>query len=678
MRITGSRVRRLALLLLVAMLVPSLAARAPEQLRPAGITVVIGRVTDPAGRPVSQASVAITERSLGAFTDADGRYALRVARRGEIERVVVSFRRVGYSRLDLPLAVRGDSVRLDARLAPAPLYLDSAVIGPTPAAHDAPAREQARRADTRPQMGVAVGKAVPGSAPVGLRRAIVERVGDPFWRRRPYPIDSGNTEAYEHIDENAFRSPLVAPLSTFSVDVDRASYANVRRFLSGGNLPPRDAVRVEELVNYFPYDDPAPERGAAPIRITTEVAPAPWNPSHDLVRIGLRARDVDMRRAPPSNLVFLVDVSGSMLGPNRLGLVKQSLTLLVNQLREQDRVAIVVYAGSAGLVLPSTSGEDKQRILAALDGLQAGGSTAGGAGIRLAYDVARQNFMRGGNNRVILCTDGDFNVGQSSDAELVQLIEDKRGEGSYLTILGFGMGNYKDQKMEKLAGAGNGNYAYIDDLLEASKMLVKEMGGTLLTVAKDVKLQVEFDPTQVRAYRLLGYEDRILRDEDFANDVKDAGDVGAGHSVTALYEIVRSDVRLDVPLLEGTPLRYQNRPVIVSTLSDELLHVAMRYKAPDGDRSLLVTHPVRAGRRDRSTPSESMRFASAVAGFGMLLRHSPNAGSLTWPQVITLARGARGDDPEGYRADFIRLAEMASDLSRRIAVTPERRPWEDR
>jgi Ca-activated chloride channel family protein len=280
--------------------------------------------------------------------------------------------------------------------------------------------------------------------------------------------------------------------------------------------------------------------------------------------------------------------------------------------------------------------------------------------------------MRGGNNRVILCTDGDFNVGQSSDAELVQLIEDKRREGSFLTILGFGMGNYKDQKMEKLAGAGNGNYAYIDDLLEASKMLVKEMGGTLLTVAKDVKLQVEFDPTRVQAYRLLGYEDRLLRDEDFDNDVKDAGDVGAGHAVTALYEIVRTEERLDVTLPGVTPLRYQ-RPPAVRGRGDELLHVALRYKQPDGERSVLMTHPVRWSRDDRAAPSESMRFASAVAGFGMLLRHSPNAGSLTWPQVITMARGAKGDDPDGYRTDFIRLAEIAASLDRRMAVTTEPR-----
>jgi Ca-activated chloride channel homolog len=671
--------RRRAALLLAALLVPSLAARAPEHPRRAGTTVVVGRVTDPDGRPIGQVSVTIVDRAATALTNADGRYTFRVAREADIERVVVNFRRVGFDRRDLPLAVRGDTVRLDARLTRATIVLDQVYtaeraatdsVGPGQLGRGRPAPDQApmgrpMRKEAVAQMSATVGGTVGGTA-------AMPAPGYPADRRRPYPLrrDNGNTEAYEHIDENTFRSPLVAPLSTFSVDVDRASYANVRRFLTGGNLPPRDAVRIEELVNYFPYADPAPD-GRDPIRITTEVAPAPWNPQHDLVRIGLRARDVDMRRAPPSNLVFLIDVSGSMQGPNRLGLVKQSLALLVNELREQDRVAIAVYAGSAGLVLPSTSGADKQRILGALESLQAGGSTAGGAGIRLAYDVARQNFLRGGNNRVILCTDGDFNVGQSSDAELVQLIEDKRREGSFLTILGFGMGNYKDQKMEKLAGAGNGNYAYIDDLLEASKMLVKEMGGTLLTVAKDVKLQVEFDPTRVQAYRLLGYEDRLLRDEDFANDVKDAGDVGAGHAVTALYEIVRTEERLDVSLPGVAPLRYQ-RPAAPRGRGDELLHVALRYKQPDGERSVLLTQPVRWTGDDRRAPSESMRFASAVAGFGMLLRNSPNAGSLTWPQVVALARGAKGDDPEGYRTDFIRLAEIASNLSRRIADRSER------
>ena len=679
-----SHLRLRATFVILALLLPALGARAPQSSRPPQATTIVGRVSDPAGRPISRASVTIAARTAAATTDADGRYVLRVDRQSEIERVVVHFRRVGYANRDLPLAVRGDTVRLDAQLVPRSTIPDSAAVAAGPAPRDATVGAATAGIATRPDDGrseraggYATQSPISGRSPIMMRAPVGTRERS-HPRRRPYPAtaDSGNTEAYEHIDENAFRSPLVAPLSTFSVDVDRASYSNVRRFLTAGTLPPRDAVRIEELVNYFPYADDAPT-GRDPLRLTTEVAPAPWNPSHDLVRIALRARDVDMRRAPASNLVFLIDVSGSMQGPHRLGLVKQSLALLVDELREQDRVAIVVYAGSAGLVLPSTSGGDKTRILAALDGLQAGGSTAGGAGIRLAYDVARQHFIRGGTNRVILCTDGDFNVGQSSDAELVRLIEEKRREGAFLTILGFGMGNYKDQKMEKLAGAGNGNYAYIDDLLEANKMLVKEMGGTLITVAKDVKLQVEFDPTRVQAYRLLGYEDRLLRDEDFANDVKDAGDVGAGHAVTALYEIIRTEERLDVTLPPVAPLRYQ-RPTDLRGRGDELLHVALRYKSPDGERSVLRTHPVRERRRFDGRPSESMRFASAVAGFGMLLRNSPHAGALTWSQIVSLARGAAGEDPEGYRADFIRLAETAASVSRGIARSPGGPTWNDR
>ena len=669
MRLSGRR----ATFLVALLSLPLLAAGAPAAGRIAATTVVVGRVTDGSGNPVARASLSANGRAAATTAGVDGRYALRVPRSTAIdqaERVTMHAARIGFQPRDVSVVLRGDTVRLDIRLTMAATMADSAVVtsaGESKGSVDAAAAVPAVTNGLQSSVAAVAGGAARGIAGgVAMQRAVASQPGYPhprYPRPRGWP-DSANTEAYDPISENPFRSPRVAPLSTFSVDVDRASYTNVRRFLTRGSLPPRDAVRIEELVNYFPYDDPAPT-GAEPLRITTELAPAPWNRSHDLVRIALRARDVDMRRAPASNLVFLVDVSGSMYGPGRLPLVKQSLALLVNELREEDHVAIVVYAGRAGLVLPSTPGSDKQRILQALDGLEAGGSTAGGAGIRLAYDVARQNFIRGGNNRVILCTDGDFNVGQSSDGELVRLIEDRRKEGSFLTILGFGMGNYKDAKMEKLAGAGNGNYGYIDVLLEARKMLVREMGGTLLTVAKDVKLQVEFDPTKVQAYRLLGYEDRLLRDEDFANDAKDAGDVGAGHTVTALYEIVRVGVPLDVTLPEVARLRYQ-QPTESRSRGDELLTVAMRYKAPDGDRSMLVTQPVRAsvGRRGAS---ESMRFASAVAGFGMLLRHSPNSASLTWDDVLTLARDARGADEDGYRADFIRLAEIARSLDRQVA-----------
>lgn len=659
---------RRAPLTLALLSLPLLAASAPPVRMSSAVTVVVGRVTDGSGSPIPQARLRVADGRASTSSAVDGVFALRVPRTnslGRAERVTIHVARTGYQSRDIDVVLRGDSLHRDIQLATAPLRAEQEVV--TTATADAIVTPATAKAPAYQPQRAALGAVAGGIAGGVAMRRIGIAAPPPRYPHPRYPRsygDSANTEAYDPISENPFRSPRVAPLSTFSVDVDRASYANVRRFLTRGSLPPRDAVRIEELVNYFPYDDPAPA-GDIPLRISTELAPAPWNHDHDLLRIALRARDVDMRRAPASNLVFLIDVSGSMYDPRKLPLVKQSLGLLVDELREEDRVAIVVYAGRAGLVLPSTPGSDKQRILQSLDGLEAGGSTAGGAGLRLAYDVARENFIRGGSNRVILCTDGDFNVGQSSDGELVRLIEDRRREGSFLTILGFGMGNYKDAKMEKLAGAGNGNYGYIDDLLEARKMLVHEMGGTLLTVAKDVKLQVEFDPAKVQAYRLLGYEDRLLRDEDFANDAKDAGDVGAGHTVTALYEIVRVGVPLDVTLPEVAPLRYQQR-VEPRGRGDELLQVSMRYKAPDGERSMLVTQPVRAS-VERRRASESMRFASAVAGFGMLLRHSPNAGSLTWDDVLTLARGARGADEDGHRADFIRLAEIASSLDRKVA-----------
>jgi Ca-activated chloride channel family protein len=672
-------VRRPALLLaLLAASVASLAARPLATARPDVTTIVRGTVRAAGGAPLADAAVQLQHGASSATTAADGSYSLTLRHTADVEPVMLVVRHAGYATRELRVVLIGAQVRVDVELLAARGTSAIASVDST-ATHT--------RAE-RPTQAMPVAKSVPmgaiteGSANTAQRVVPLSLPAHGVVRRRAMPMadatssirrprEPGNTEAYDHLAENEFRSPRVAPLSTFSADVDRASYTNVRRFLSSGALPPADAVRIEELVNYFPYDDPTPRAGDAPLRITTEVAPAPWNPRHDLVRIALRARDIDLRRAPANNLVFLIDVSGSMQQPTRLPLVKQSLALLVDQMREEDRIAIVVYAGSAGLVLPSTPGSEKQRILATLDRLEAGGSTAGGAGIRLAYDVARQNFIRGGNNRVILCTDGDFNVGASSDGEMVRLIEQRRTEGSYLTILGYGMGNYKDAKLEKLSGAGNGNYAYIDDLMEARKMLVKEMGGTLVTVAKDVKLQVEFNPERVQAYRLLGYEDRLLRDEDFTNDAKDAGDVGAGHTVTALYEVVRSDVRLDVPLSGVAPLRYQSRATTESA-SDELLHVAMRYKAPDGNRSILVTHPVRAEARS-TRPSESMRFSSAVAGFGMLLRHSPNAGQLSWRDVIALANGARGADEDGYRAEFVRLAETAASLTGVVAAQDDRR-----
>jgi Ca-activated chloride channel family protein len=466
-----------------------------------------------------------------------------------------------------------------------------------------------------------------------------------------------DTEGYNRIVDNPFRSPGLAPLSTFGLDVDRASYANVRRFIAQGQRPPADAVRIEELINYFTYDYPSPARGAEhPFTITTEVAEAPWAPAHRLVRIGLQSRPIAAADLPANNLVFLIDVSGSMAPANKLPLVQQALGLLVEQLRPQDRVAIVVYAGSAGLVLESTSGADQPKILESLGRLRSGGSTAGGAGLRLAYQVANDHHITGGNNRVIIATDGDFNVGASSDAEMERLIEQEREHGTFLTVLGFGMGNYKDSKLELLADKGNGNYAYIDNLMEARKVLVQEMGGTLLTVAKDVKLQVEFNPTTVQAWRLIGYENRLMRDEDFNNDRKDGGELGAGHSVTALYEVVPVGVPFTVALSSVDSLRYQSVPAATASRGGgrELLFVKVRYKDPEGAESRLLNHAV-ANRVRRA--SSDFQFASAVAAFGMLLRDSEYRGSANTDLVLAAARRGMGADPQGHRAGFVKLVE---------------------
>jgi Ca-activated chloride channel family protein len=471
----------------------------------------------------------------------------------------------------------------------------------------------------------------------------------------PGQVEPGfNTEEYNRIVENPFLSAATNPLSTFSIDVDRASYSNVRRFINDGERPPADAVRVEEFVNYFPYDYPEPS-GAHPFSITTEIAVAPWRPAHRLLRIGLKAQSIDAADLPPNNLVFLLDVSGSMNSPSKLPLLKAAFRLLINELRSEDHVAMVVYAGAAGLVLPSTPGDRKSEILDALETLEAGGSTAGGAGIQLAYEIARDSYVEGGNNRVILATDGDFNVGTSSDAALVRLIEEKREQGTFLTVLGFGTGNLKDAKMEQLADHGNGNFAYIDNVLEARKVLVTELGGTLLTIAKDVKIQVEFNPALVVGYRLIGYENRLMRAEDFSDDTKDAGELGAGHTVTALYEVIPVGVDTDVTIRGVDSLRYRMTPELRPQAdSDELGFVKLRYKDPAGEVSHLIEHAVvdSAG-----AASVDLQFAAAVAGFGMLLRGSEYSGSWTVADVLSSARQSVGEDPHGYRTDFVRLVE---------------------
>lgn len=478
-----------------------------------------------------------------------------------------------------------------------------------------------------------------------------------------YSPPYNNTESYDFINENDFRAVTENPLSTFSIDVDVASYSNVRRFIENGSLPPPDAVRIEELINYFTYNYREP-RGRDPFSLTVEMAQCPWNSDHRLALVGIQGKQVKTSRVPPSNLVFLIDVSGSMQDYNKLPLVKKSLNLLVDHLREQDRIAITVYAGSAGLVLPSASGHNKRKIRACINRLEAGGSTAGAQGIQLAYATAQKQFIRGGNNRVILATDGDFNVGLSSDAELVRLIERKRDKGIYLTVLGFGIGNYKDSKMEKLADKGNGNYAYIDKLEEAKKVLVEEMSGTLLTIAKDVKIQIEFNPQQVHAYRLIGYENRIMKKEEFNDDRKDAGELGAGHRITALYEIITAE-NMRIPAVD--PLRYQQETVepetepVQNKFSDEIMLVKLRYKKPDQSKSRLIKVAVKKS-DVRDHLSENLSFASSVAGFGMLLRNSQHKGDVTWEQVASLAREGKGKDRSGYRKEFISMVDKCKSM----------------
>ncbi len=534
-----------------------------------------------------------------------------------------------------------------------------------------------------------------GEAPLNaLRHGLDDRNRDHGYR---YFRTAPGGEGYQPIVESGFQSPLVAPRSTFSVDVDTASYANVRRFLNAGQLPPADAVRLEELINYFHYEYPQPD-GEHPFSVSAEVTSCPWAESHRLVRLGLQGRTVPQAERAPSNLVFLVDVSGSMDSPDKLPLVQASLRLLVGKLDARDRIALVTYAGNAGLVLDSTSCEQKQVVLDALDRLKAGGSTAGGAGIALAYQVASQHFIKGGTNRVILATDGDFNVGATSREALQSLIETAAKSGVFLTVLGYGTGNLQDGTAELLADKGNGNYAYIDSLGEAQKVLVQQMGGTLITIAKDVKLQVEFNPGRVAAYRLLGYENRALATRDFNDDGKDAGEIGSGHSVTALYEVIPVGAA-DAPAPDA--LRYQSEAEVPAAAapvlndSPELLYVALRYKQPAADSSVLLGQPVidggeRLGDTDRRAAADAgdtgtgaagaegatgadhgprsaqavadLHFVAAVAEFGMLLRHSGNAGSATWESVRALAEAGRGADRDGYRAEFLRLVGIAQSL----------------
>ncbi|MEM9664078.1 MAG: von Willebrand factor type A domain-containing protein [Bacteroidota bacterium] len=589
-----------------------------------------GTVTDAVtGEALAGALVQVEALHVLAATDREGRYVLTGL---PATTHALTVERKGHATRTYSVAINaGTTVTLDVALDAESSFL-----------------ERLREQFTRPDEGVMQEAPADAVAPSyrGFRTGSAAPVGG------GYPA-AHNTEDYAHFTDNTFQAATEHPLSTFGIDVDGAAYANMRRFLRHGQRPPADAVRIEEMVNYFVYDY-APPTGDAPFAVHVDEGAAPWNPSHRLVRVGLQGQALPETERAPSNLVFLLDVSGSMNSPDKLPLLKQAFRLLTAELREEDRVAIVVYAGASGLVLPSTPGSEKAAILDAIDRLEAGGSTAGAAGIELAYRVAAEHAAPGVNSRVILATDGDFNVGVSSDGALVRLIEEKREQGTFLTVLGFGTGNLKDNKMEQLANHGNGAYYYLDGPLEAKKVLVTELGGTLYTIAKDVKIQVEFNPAQVAAYRLIGYENRLLAAEDFADDTKDAGELGAGHTVTALYEVVPVGAETTTDVRPTPSLRYQ-QPRNSAGSGTEWLTVALRYKTPDGDTSFLLEQPFTG--TGTATAARDLQFAASVAAFGMILRESEHKGTATPTLVLDLARPAQGPDVEGYRAEFIELVE---------------------
>jgi Ca-activated chloride channel homolog len=595
-----------------------------------------GIVTDGKGNPLPGAEVILTRRSDGRVfttrTDIDGRYAftdlaagvydLRALLPGfaPAEKKSIQIYAAGGIKANLVMTIRGFQDRPDQEMI-------------------------MKEGDARGVMG-------------GVARPVAAReISFPVVSPPPF-----NTEEYARIYENRFLDVLTNPLSTFSIDVDTASYANIRRFIRENRFPPKDAVRVEEVINYFDYEYPVPQ-GDDPFSIYMEMSQCPWNKSRRLIHAGLQGKTLLPEDQPPSNLVFLLDVSGSMNTPRKLPLLQTAFKLLVKELSEKDRVAIVVYAGAAGLVLPSTSAAEKQKIIDAIEKLEAGGSTAGGAGIRLAYKTAMENLIPQGNNRIILATDGDFNIGVSSTSELVRLIEEKREKGVFLTILGFGTGNYKDNRMEQLADKGNGNYYYIDNLLEAKKVFIDDLRGTLFTIAKDVKIQVEFNPAKIKAYRLLGYENRLLDKEDFADDTKDAGELGAGHSVTALYEVIPYGSEEDIPAVDD--LKYQETKISPEAFkSPEAVTIRLRYKKPNGQKSLLIESALNNDVVPEQKTSNMFKFSAAAAEFAMLLRDSEHKGDAGFDGIIQLAKAGLGADPHGYRAEFIKLAELAQLLTK--------------
>ncbi len=624
---------------------------------------VKGKVLDEKGNPLVGVTVKEKGRNNATSTDANGAFTLTV----NSEKSHLEISAVGYTLREVNIKGQS-SIRITLKPSSEELN-EVVVIGYT----------TVKKKDITGSVVTIKADDIAGSAPVNNSQYYLQGkvAGVQISRNRRdkrnqpqnFPNKNGgeekefNTEEYDVITDNRFLTVSENPLSTFSIDVDAASYSNVRRYLQEGQLPPAGAVRIEEMINYFHYEYPQPT-GDDPFSINTEISTCPWNSKHKLALVGLQGKKIPVDDLPASNLVFLIDVSGSMDEENKLPLVKASMKLLVDQLREKDHVAIVVYAGNAGQVLPSTSGDKKSAIKGAIDRLEAGGSTAGGAGIQLAYKIAKENFVTKGNNRVILCTDGDFNVGVSSNASLEEMITKERESGVFLTVLGYGMGNYKDSKMEILADKGNGNHAYIDNFMEAKKVLVSEFGGTLFTIAKDVKLQVEFNPSNVKAYRLIGYENRLLNKEDFNNDKKDAGELGSGHTVTALYEIIPAGAENEFEE-KVDPLKYQPPVKKASDIaSSELMTVKFRYKAPDGEKSKLIEHAVKDTDISIAKTSDNFRFAAAVAEFGMLLRKSEFKQQSSFDNAWKLAKNALGNDAEGYRAEFLKLLKNAQSIAK--------------
>lgn len=600
---------------------------------------VEGTIRDENNQPISFASVHEKGTKNAVSSDANGKFTIEV----EGDKSILIITAVGYQQQEVKA---GKNTKLHIVLKSLKNNLNEVVV--------VGYSKQQKQTITGAVAAVDHGRGIVSISQAGVHSKGV--MADESWRQN----NNFSREGYDNIKENPFLKSTDNPLSTFSIDVDGASYSNIRRFLNNGQLPPDGAVRIEEMINYFTYKYPQPA-GDAPFSINTEYTVCPWNEKHQLVSIGLQGRKIPTENLPAANIVFLIDVSGSMWSPDKLPLVQSSMKLLADQLRPQDKVAMVVYAGNAGVVLPATDGNETIKIKDAIDQLKAGGSTAGGAGIQLAYKIAQENFMNGGNNRIVLCTDGDFNVGQSSDDELERMIEEKRKTGIYLTILGFGTGNYQDAKMQKLANKGNGNHAYIDNLSEARKVLISQFGGTMFTIAKDVKLQVEFNPAKVQGYRLIGYENRLLAKEDFNDDTKDAGELGSGHTVTALYEII--PVGTAAPELKKVDdLKYQksNKAQSVFSNSSDVMTVKFRYKKPDGEKSLLLEKAITGNPVAFKAAGENIHLAAGLAQFGMLLRNSDYKGAGGYSLALELISPLVKNDKEGYRAELVQLIKKAA------------------